>query len=61
MNTSSRNVAFTAPNPFTLIMQNAELILVSVKSKTLPVTLAVTFILNMIIMGGIDGAAYGLP
>lgn len=61
MNTSSRNVAFTALNPFTPIMQNAKLILVSVKSKTLLVTLAVTFILNMIIMGGIDGAAYGLP
>lgn len=39
------------------MMQNAKLVLVSLKSKALFVTLAVTFILNRVIIGDTGGAA----
>lgn len=58
MNTSACNVAFIEAPNFTLMMQNAKLILVSVKSKALFATLAITFILNLVIIGGTGGAAH---
>lgn len=58
MSTSPCNVAFIAAPNFTLMTQNAKLILVYVKSKALFVTLAITFILNLVIIGGTGGAAH---
>lgn len=58
MNMSSCNVAFVAAPNFTLMTQNVKLILVSVKTKALFVTLAITFILNPVIIGGTGGAAH---
>lgn len=43
INTPHRNIAFIAAPNFTLMMQNAKLILVCIKSKALFVTLTITF------------------
>lgn len=58
MNMSSCNVAFIAAPNFTLMTQKVKLILVSVKTKALFVTLAITFILNPVIIGGTGGTAH---